>query len=91
MFPQVDLPVISGANNYNFYFSKGVVLEAEVLAKFLREQGESGKIVQVYRRDDAGATAAAAFRIAQGEGAALEDRELEGKANEAFLAQGLRS
>ena len=84
VFPQVDLPVIAGSNNYNFYFSKGVVLEAEVLAKFLREQGDSGKIMQVYRRDDAGATAAAAFRTALAAGATLEDQVLEAPANEAF-------
>ncbi len=84
VFPQVDLPVIAGANNYNFYFSKGVVLEAEVLAKFLREQGDSGKVIQVYRRDDAGATAAATFRTALAAGATLEDQVLEAPANEAF-------
>ena len=89
VFPLVDLPVISGSNNYNLYFSRGVVLEAEVLAKFLREQGESGKILQVYRRDDAGAAAAATFRTALAtgrapEGPAVEDQVLEGTSNVAF-------
>jgi len=83
VFPQVDLPVVSGPNYYNLYFSKGVVLDGEVLAKFLREQGESGKVLQVYRRDDAGAMAAAAFRAAF-EDSSLEDQVLDGTANEAF-------
>jgi Periplasmic binding protein/Cytochrome c len=89
VFPLVDQPVASGPNNYNLYFTKGVVLDAEVLAKFLREQGESGKVVQVYRRDSAGATAASTFRkaLAAGnppEGQVLEDQILEGNSNEAF-------
>ena len=89
VFPLVDLPVTSGPNNYNLYFSRGVVLDAEVLAKFLREQGDGGTVVQVYRRDSAGATAAAAFRkaVAEGnplEGQVIEDQVLEGTSNEAF-------
>src|SRR5882762_7859333 len=59
VFPQVNLPVVTGTNNYTFYFSRGVTLEAEVLARFLRDQGKSGKILQVYRREEAGSTAAA--------------------------------
>lgn len=89
VFPLVELPVTSGLNNYNLYLSRGAVLDAEVLAKFLREQGESAKIVQVYRRDGAGAVAAEAFRksLASGsppEGQVLEERVLEGAANETF-------
>jgi len=86
VFPQVDLPVVSGSNNYTFYFSRGVVLEAEVLAKFLREKSALGRIVQVNRRDDASSAAAAAFRAALGAeaSAALEDRVLEGPGSEAF-------
>jgi mono/diheme cytochrome c family protein len=86
VFPQVDLPVVATGNNYTIYYSRGVVLEAEVLAKFLRDQGEAGKIVQVYRREDASAAAAAAFRAALKTGAnsSLEDQVLEGPATEAF-------
>ncbi len=86
VFPQVDLPVLTGPNNYTFYFTRGVVLEAEVLAKFLRDQGAAGKVVQVYRRDERGPTAAAALHAAfkAGAGPALEDQVLEGPADEAF-------
>jgi hypothetical protein len=86
VFPQVDLPVVSGPNNYTFYFSRGVALEAEVLASYLRAQGDVGKIVQVYRREEVSAAAAAAFRDAlkTGAGTTLEDRVLEGPADEAF-------
>jgi hypothetical protein len=86
VFPQVDLPVLTGTNNYTFYFTRGVVLEAEVLAKFLRDQGEAGKVVQVYRRDERGSVAAAALRasVTSGAGPVLEDQVLEGPADEAF-------
>jgi cytochrome c553 len=86
VFPQVDLPVVSGPNQYTFYFSKGVTLEAEVLAKYLREQSLSGSVVQVYRRDGAGATAAAALRasLAAGAPTVLDDRVVEGRADETF-------
>jgi mono/diheme cytochrome c family protein len=87
VFPQTELPQLSGSNNYTFYFSRGVVLEAEVMAKFLRDEGGTGKTVQVYRRDQAGSAAAAAFRAAPSAGAALEDVVLDGPANEAFWRQ----
>jgi hypothetical protein len=86
VFPQVDLPVLAGPNQYTFYFTRGVVQEAEVLAGFLREEGKSGKIVQVYRREEAALVAAAALRAALGAspGEALEDQVLEGPADEAY-------
>jgi cytochrome c553 len=86
VFPQVDLPVIGRPNQYTFYLSKGVTLEAEVLARFLREQGPVGNVVQVYRREEPGITAAAAFRAALTAGAStvLEDRVVEGRPDEAF-------
>jgi hypothetical protein len=87
----VDLPVIGGSSLYTVYFSKGVTLEAEVLASFLREPGAGGKVMQVYRRDETGLTAAAALRAAlagasAGAAAAvsLQDVVLEGQADAAF-------
>jgi len=86
VFPQVELPLASGTNNYNFYFSRGVVLEAEVLAKFMLDKNEPGKVVQVFRRDEASSAAAVAFRAAlkAGGGAAPEEYVLEEPASEAF-------
>lgn len=86
VFPQVDLPVASDTNNYTFYFSKGVALEAEVLAKFLLDQPEPGKIVQVYRREEVSSAAAAAFRAALKAGGdwPLEEHVLDGSATPAF-------
>jgi hypothetical protein len=84
VFAQVELPEVMGVNNYSLYFSRGVTLEAEVLAKFLVDQGKLAKIVQVYRRDDVGLVASSAFRKALPPGTALEDHLIEGSADEAF-------
>lgn len=84
VFPLVNLPVVSGQNDYNLYFSRGVTLDAEVLAKFLRDKGQPGKVVQVYRPEGAGATAAAALRAALGESSSLADHGLAGEADPAF-------
>lgn len=84
VFPQVDLPLVTGANNYNFYFSRGVTLESEVLAKFLLEKGDPGKIVQVYRRGEIGMVASTSFRAALPAGTVVEDKILEGPADEVF-------
>lgn len=64
IFPQVDVPEVAGPGYYTVYLSKGIVLEAEALAKFLREQGERGPVTQVFRRDDASVAGADAFRKA---------------------------
>lgn len=68
LFPNVDAPPIADADNYSFYFSKGVILEAETLAGFLETppgEAGAGSIVQVFRHDDlVAATAAKAFREA---------------------------
>jgi cytochrome c553 len=84
VFPQVNLPVVAGGNEYNFYFSRGVTLDAQVLAKFLRDAGDTGKLVQVYRRNEAGLASAQAMREAMPKGAALEDLVLEGTPDQAF-------
>ncbi len=87
VFPQVDLPVVSGSNDYNFYFSRGLMLDAEVLAKFLRDRGEIGTLIQVHRQDEEGLATSAAFRKALPTGSALEDRVLDGPATAAFWRQ----
>ncbi len=65
LFPNTDLPVLSESEYYTFYFSKGMFLEAEVLAKYLRDERTKVsrlKIVQVYRAEGKGKAAAQQFR-----------------------------
>lgn len=70
VFPDVDHPGADGY--YSLYFSKGVALEAEVLAQHLAEASDrGGRIVQVFRDDASGRLAAEALR------AALQRRGIE--------------
>ncbi len=60
-FPSVNLPVET-QGRYSFYFSRGVTLEADVLARHLLDQGSSPQhLVQIYRDDDVGRTASKAL------------------------------
>ncbi len=64
LFPNVDVPVIAENDFYSIYFFKGVLLEAELLAKRLGEaQGQAGvhRVIQVFRQADAGEDAATAL------------------------------
>jgi hypothetical protein len=83
-FPSVDLPPVTENAFYPVYFSRGVTLEAEVLAKHLRGKGGQ-RLVQVYRDDHMGRGAAQALRRAlDGSGIALEDRILRDAEPEAL-------
>lgn len=65
LFPNVDLPADDERDFDTVYFSRGVLLEAELIAHSLRadnEKRESHQIVQVYRANDVGPAAAAKLR-----------------------------
>jgi hypothetical protein len=72
VFPDVDYPEVADSGYYPLYFSRGVTLEAEVLAKHLLEtgpSGQSGTIVQVFRDHALGRLPSQALRKAlQGRG-----------------------
>jgi hypothetical protein len=61
-FPTVDLPA-SGANIYTLHFSRGVLLEADVLAHYLKSTLEKrpSRLLQIYRDDMVGRAAAQAM------------------------------
>jgi Periplasmic binding protein/Cytochrome c len=64
-FPSVDVPP-ANLSRYSMYFSKGVALEAEVFATYLRGLGAAApaRVVQIHRDDDAGRRAARALTTA---------------------------
>jgi hypothetical protein len=84
IFPQVDMPVLSERDFYTVYLSRGITLEAQALAQFLK--GEGGAVTQVFRREGASAAAADTLRQAlrAGTGAAPVDIVLEGSADAAY-------
>jgi hypothetical protein len=61
LFPNVEVPVASDGDFYSLYFSKGVLLEAELigteLARLARDAPHFA-VVQVYRAGDSGEAAA---------------------------------
>ncbi len=61
LFPNVDLPVVAEGDFYNVYFSKGVLLEAQLIARKIKDAAKTGnvrRIIQVYREEDVGVEAA---------------------------------
>jgi hypothetical protein len=64
LFPNVELPVVAESDFHSLYFSKGVLLEAGLIAHELQQgeaQGAGHRLVQLYRADDIGAAAARAL------------------------------
>jgi hypothetical protein len=77
LFPNVDLPVVAEKDFYPVYFSKGVRLEAELIADAVGNDKGIHRLVQVYRPDDIGAAAAASLSAAAREaGLRTQDRPL---------------
>ncbi len=65
LLPNTDMPQVdSNENFYTLYFSKGLVLEAEVLLEHLAASSSGGRIVQLYGDGSDGAFAARALRHA---------------------------
>lgn len=64
ILPQVDVPVLTDRDYYTVYLSRGITLEAQALAQFLRSEVDRVPVTQVYRRTEASAAGANAFRQA---------------------------
>jgi hypothetical protein len=65
VFPDVDDPVDDGAGYYVLYYSRGIALEADVLAKHVAQTHlGKGPIVQVFRDNERGRVPAIAMRDA---------------------------
>jgi cytochrome c553 len=86
-FPNVLLPDIS-QSPYSLYFSRGLSLEADVLAQYLSGQKLPQRIVQVYRDNDLGrAVAQSLARALSDTKVAVEDRPLQ---DEGDITEALR-
>jgi hypothetical protein len=94
LFPNVELPVVAEHDFYSLYFSKGVLLEADLIARrLIGEDPKSAprRILQVFRSDDIGQPAAQALRAAAAaSGLQIIDRPLGAGAAKALLHAALR-
>jgi ABC-type branched-subunit amino acid transport system substrate-binding protein/mono/diheme cytochrome c family protein len=64
LLPETELPAVEENDYYTLYFSKGVTLAAQVVDKHLSVDGAPLPVVQVFRADERGQTAAAALQQA---------------------------
>jgi hypothetical protein len=88
LLPNVELPVVMEGDFYPVYFSRGVLLEADLMASLLTDPAARGsnrvrarRLVQVYRQGDIGETAARALGAATtAAGLILENRPLRAEA-----------
>jgi cytochrome c553 len=98
LFPNVDLPVDSESDFHDVYFSKGVLLEAQLIARDLRAHAENakvGRVVQIFRANDVGGDAAKALasELVTAQGTTelqIVDRSLTGAAGKQELTAALR-
>jgi hypothetical protein len=90
LFANTDLPDASEAGYESFYFNDGVVLEARVAARYLKDAGEAKRprrVLQVFRPGDVGAVAARVLGEALArEGIASEARALDAQPGGQTLA-----
>ncbi|MGZ3439881.1 MAG: c-type cytochrome [Polyangia bacterium] len=93
LLPNVDLPVVAEDDFYPIYFSKGVLLEAELILRRLdetRDRSAVKRVVQLFREDDIGAPAATALRSdAAKRGLVTTERVLESGSAKLALAAAL--
>jgi len=65
LFPQTDFPVVSNANSYTFYLSKGFYQEGEAAARFINRSGDDSTeyppVVQIVRNSREGRALSAGF------------------------------
>jgi cytochrome c553 len=88
-FPAVDMPQADASDYYSIYFSRGVLLEADVLAQHLRGAGKAKQVVQIFRDDDVGRGASAALTKAlAGSGIAVQSQAVR-PADASALQQAL--
>ncbi|MGC2029229.1 MAG: hypothetical protein WA642_04375 [Steroidobacteraceae bacterium] len=92
LLPNVDLPVVAEDDFYPVYFSKGVLLEAQIFASRLQPQAQSAArhVIQVFRADDIGSAGAAALQQASAaSGLQWREHPLQPNASASDLVQAL--
>ncbi len=94
LFPNVEVPVVAESDFYPMYFSKGVLLEAQLMARSILGPGHGpavGAVEQVYRTGDSGEPAAEALAAQlRGRGVAVHATVLPARARGRGVAAALR-
>jgi hypothetical protein len=99
LLPNVEMPVVAERDFYPVYFSRGVLLEADLMARALIDTSVNGndrapprRLVQIYRQGDVGESAANALSVASAvTGLRIENRSLRSTATDRKdVAQAMR-
>jgi len=82
LFPNVEAPTGHDSDFYSVYFSRGVLLEARLIAQQLAEGSETARrVVQVFRAGDVGESAARELQLARaGSGQQVVNRVVSAQA-----------
>jgi len=91
LFPNVEAPAGDDADFYTVYFSRGVLLEAQLIARQLAGGETPSRVVQVFRAGDVGEAAARALQAARtGPGQDVVNYALKARGSPQELAGALR-
>jgi hypothetical protein len=84
LFPNAEVPVVADQDFYTLYFSRGVLLEADLIADRIRAAADGhavGSVLQIYRAGDSGEAAARVLAAAlKTQGIAVRSQVLAGAA-----------
>jgi hypothetical protein len=92
LFPNVEAPSGDDSDFYSVYFSRGVLLEAQLIARELADSTERPpRVVQIFRAGDVGDAAARALQSARADaGVPIVNRALSARVTPGELAAVLR-
>ncbi|TLY75171.1 MAG: cytochrome C [Gammaproteobacteria bacterium] len=92
LFPNVEAPTGHDSDFYSVYFSRGVLLEAQLIARELADAAEpANRVVQVFRAGDVGVQAARDLQAARAHsGQQIVNRVLPAHATSKDLGAALR-
>jgi len=95
LFPNVEAPVVADKDFYSLYFSRGVLLEADLIATRIlaRDGGAAARTVhQIFRSGDTGADGAAALTaVLRKRGITVKDHAIPGGAPVDAVAEAVRA
>lgn len=93
LLPNVELPVVAEQDFYSVYFSRGVLLEADLMAQRLASSANreaTRKVVQIFRAGDVGSEAARSLSVAlAARGIAVVNRAIPSAADPRAIAAAL--
>ena len=93
LFPNAEVPVVADQDFYTLYFSRGVLLEADLIADRIRAPGDGQpprSVLQVYRAGDSGEAAARVLAAAlKPQGIAVRSQVLAAGSGVSHLGEAL--